>query len=125
MFTIDSVTYSIPPSGYLSSEQGFGCTALIGQVADSTGFYILGDTFIRNFYITFNYEYLTVTIHNRPGSTDAGTAGLSTGAIWGIVLGVIFVIAFIAMITWFCLKKQKAKKTSRYVYSGVDTSPLA
>ena len=53
---IDSTSYSIPPSGYLMDNlNGIKCSILVSSIKDSEGIYVLGDTFIRNFYSSFNY----------------------------------------------------------------------
>jgi len=58
-FTIllDNVWYTIPPKGYtLPNEQGFQCMVAISHIPDSEEIILLGDTFFRNFYTSFDYE---------------------------------------------------------------------
>jgi len=62
-FTIDDTLYTIPPIGYLTQGMGDGgCYAMVSYLPDSQDMYILGDTFIRNFYPIFNYDNFTVTL---------------------------------------------------------------
>jgi len=60
-FTIDDTMYTIPPLGYLTSD-GSACYAMVSYLPNSQDMYILGDTFIRNFYPIFNYHDYTVTL---------------------------------------------------------------
>jgi Eukaryotic aspartyl protease len=53
---IDNFSYSIPPSGYLMDGlSGIKCSILVSSIQNKEGIYVLGDTFIRNFYSSFNY----------------------------------------------------------------------
>jgi len=62
-FTIDDTVYTIPPKGYLTTGANeTGCYAMVSYLPDSQDMYILGDTFIRNFYPIFNYDDFTVTL---------------------------------------------------------------
>ena len=61
-FTVyfDGEAYTIPPSGYLMDYYNGqeGCSMLISSLSDSYGMYVLGDTFMRNFYVEFDYKNL-------------------------------------------------------------------
>jgi len=51
--------YTIPPKGYMlnnTSYNGFShkCMIMLGHLSDSQGIYVLGDTFLRAFYTTFD-----------------------------------------------------------------------
>ena len=79
---------------------------------DSEVIIILGDPFMRAFYTIFNYDELTVTL----ATYKTSTSGLSAGAITGIVLGVLFLVAILIGVGCYCHKKNKAKTEKRYVY---------
>lgn len=55
------MVYIIPPMGYLDMKAD-SCAAMVGYLPDNQDMYVLGDTFIRNFYPIFNYEDYTVTL---------------------------------------------------------------
>jgi hypothetical protein len=60
---IDNIAYTIPPSGYLMDNlNGKKCTILVGgsggcalDICTET-VYVLGDTFIRNYYTVLNFS---------------------------------------------------------------------
>jgi hypothetical protein len=119
-FVLDDETYTIPASGYLVKDYSdFECTAMVSYLPDANNMYILGDTFIRNYYTIFNYEDFTVTLATYVDSSaiETKSGGLSAGAITGIVLGVVFLIGGIVFLAWFCNpNRKKGKDTKRYVY---------
>lgn len=49
--------YTIPVAGYTIPAGVFGskCIFAVSSIPDSQNMYILGDTFIRNFYSVFDY----------------------------------------------------------------------
>jgi hypothetical protein len=55
--TLGSATYTITPEGYSfpSNSLGAPCVLGVSYLSDTTGLYILGDTWIRNFVTTFDY----------------------------------------------------------------------
>jgi len=55
---IDGSLYIIQPSGFMMDyyNGNEGCSILISSVSDSLGAYVLGDTFMRNFYASFNFH---------------------------------------------------------------------
>ena len=54
-FQLDYTTFTIPPEGYVFDE-GDSCIVAVSSIADSQSLYILGDTFLRNFVVTFDYS---------------------------------------------------------------------
>jgi hypothetical protein len=112
---IDNIPYTIPPAGYLMDNlNGFKCTILVGgsgscvlDVCDDT-VYVLGDTFIRNYYTVLNFTSFEIGFAptafppNIENLSDPTKTGLSTGWIIVIVLAVAIAI-FFAM---FMLKKK-------------------
>ena len=54
-FQLDYTTFTIPPEGYVFDEDD-SCIVAVSSIADSQSLYILGDTFLRNFVVTFDYS---------------------------------------------------------------------
>jgi hypothetical protein len=51
---IDQWVYPIPPAGYLMDNlNGYSCVMMVA--ASGFPLYILGDTFLRNYFVAFNY----------------------------------------------------------------------
>ncbi len=115
---IDGIAYTIPPSGYMMDDLNLvQCTILVGSLADSEGFWVLGDTFIRNYYASFNYTAFTVSLAPTafpptiqpytPPSPNTPT-GLSTGGIIIISVVAVAIAVAISLIT-ICILKKKGK----------------
>lgn len=120
---LDGATYTIPPMGYLSNEDGafeppgeVKCWAPIEGLFDIEGIAILGDTFMRNYYSTFDYEANTVSLavssENNYGQslvlvTNNDDDGLTTGVIIGIAVGGFVLLVLIVVIICCCAKKMK------------------
>ena len=52
---LDNTNYTIPPTGYVEdTTDGKKCQVMVGTGGPS-GTWVLGDTFIRNFYVSLNY----------------------------------------------------------------------
>jgi hypothetical protein len=112
---IDSVKYSIPPSGYLLDVFGnpnASCVLAVGSIPESYGVILLGDTFIRNFYTVFNYS--------APYSVSfASTAYAPTFAyptvpgndvtlpVWAIALIAVSILALFLIGTLVAAKKNQ------------------
>jgi hypothetical protein len=53
---------TIPPTGYLlDNSLGYRCLVAVASSGSETAPYIFGDTFIRNYYTTFDYKKKTVS----------------------------------------------------------------
>lgn len=46
----------------MENLSGIKCSVMVAAISDSYGFFILGDTFIRNYYVSFDYAAYTVSI---------------------------------------------------------------
>jgi hypothetical protein len=54
---LDYVVYTIPPAGYLVENLlGHKCTVAVTSTGSDFSPFIFGDTFMRNFYVTFDYR---------------------------------------------------------------------
>ncbi|EGV65814.1 aspartyl protease [Yamadazyma tenuis] len=66
VFTFSGTSYSVSLSSFILESDGDTCyLGIIGQSADSeTGLesYILGDNFLRNFYVVYDLEDLTISL---------------------------------------------------------------
>ena len=51
----------------MAGYAGLPCAAMVSWLSDEQGKYILGDTFIRNYYATFDYKKYTVTLATKAG----------------------------------------------------------
>ena len=60
VITIDDTQYPIPPSGYMMDADDM-CQILVNAGPFVKDYWVLGATFIRNYYATFNYTGFTVT----------------------------------------------------------------
>lgn len=116
MIQLQENYYTLPPEAYtFSSSSQFSyhkCTVAISYSEDSSGIYILGDTFLRNFVTTFdlgnNEMRLAINVEAPTGvSVEYKMSG------WKIFLIIVGCIAAVALLVWLtiCLcKKHKAKR---------------
>ena len=109
---------TIPPAGYLvDGLMGAPCVLAIADAGSNTSPYIFGDTFMRNFYVTFNYAAKTVSFgvssNAPPGVTIKSVLGLweILGIVAGCLIGVILIIFIVR-----CIQKRRFQK--RYQLGG-------
>lgn len=56
VFYIDGIAYSVPASSYLyDGFNGHKCGVAVTYTGILDNKYVLGDAFIRNYFVTFNY----------------------------------------------------------------------
>ena len=111
--------YTLPPEAYTFSAADTRyqnlCTVAVTYTDSSSGIYILGDTFMRNFVTTFDYDNYQIELTKNIYAPDGVSVEwkLSGWMIFGIVVGSL---VFIALVTWLilcCCKRQKAKKEKK------------
>ena len=110
--------YTLPPEAYTFTRSSIFqkmCTVAISYTDSSGGVYILGDTFLRNFLTTFDYENgkieLSLNVNAPPGITVEFK--LSPWMIFGIIAGGLVVVVLIAWIACCCCDKIKKRKLEK------------
>jgi len=101
------------------------CVVAVQSSGNANFPYIFGDVFLRNFYITFDYNRTMVQLSasvNAPGvnvtilaSPPAESNSLSVGAIVGISAGGLVVLIIIVVIV-VASCKSKSSETQQTVY---------
>lgn len=114
---LDNVVYTIPPEGYLvDGLLGNKCTVAVQSTgSDSSSPFIFGDTFMRNFYITFDYKNQKMQLAVS-ANAPAGTTIEVTPDVWKIVwitVVVIVCLTIVGCLTAYCCRKYKEKKQAR------------
>jgi hypothetical protein len=63
VINIDRTSYSITYFGYLVEDfDEYKCLIAVSYVGILAKQYVLGDTFLRNFYVSLNFEVFTVSL---------------------------------------------------------------
>lgn len=81
---------------------------MVGPIEASNGFYVLGDTFIRNFYTTFDYDELTVSLAAATHLPKYGNI-ISGWDLFGIIFGCFAGVVLITILT-VCIYRKYCKK---------------
>ena len=109
-FTIAGETFVITPATYMQTEKVLGanaCVALLDEIPDSETYLVFGEPFLRDYYVTFNFETAQMSFYTEYVESDATSLG--AGAITGIVLGVLLLIIIVVVCVCKC-KRDKEKK---------------
>jgi hypothetical protein len=107
---IGQVMMTIPPSGYLLDNVLAMCLLAVGTSGSDTQPFIFGDTFIRNYYTTFDYKKKIVSFavsSNAPEGVKVErdfTGWVIFGIILSVIAGVIILGAILIKIIQ-CKKK--------------------
>ena len=125
--TLGENHYTLPPEAYTFSRGNNHrqkmCTVAISYTDSSSGVYILGDTFLRNFVTTFDYKTsemrLAINTNAPPGITIEYK--MSGWKIFGLILAAICGVAFIIFLVVCCVKKHKKAKVAKG-YSQIGAS---
>jgi hypothetical protein len=111
--------YTLPPEAYTFSGQSrfssVQCTVGISYSEDSSGIYILGDTFLRNFVTTFDFgrNEMRLTINKYAPSGVKIDYKMSGWKIFLIIIGCLAAVALLVWIACCLCKKHKAKKLAQ------------
>lgn len=116
MIQLQENYYTLPPAAYTYSTTGsFGrkqCTVAISYSDDSTGIYILGDTFLRNFVTTFDYDNgeIRLAINKNAPSGITIEYKMSGWKIFLIIVGCLAAVALLICLIVCLCKRHKKKK---------------
>jgi len=94
---------TISPAGYLlNNTLNYKCLIAIANSGSNSSPYIMGDTFMRNYYTTFDYKKKQVSFAVSSNAPDGISVDRDfTGwAIFGIIASVLFGVAIIALISY-------------------------
>lgn len=115
-FLIDDTDYTVPPYGYLiEGYNGANCSIAVSYLGILQDSYVLGDTFIKNFYASFNYENKTVGLAVNAEGPTTYLPVLPWGAWLGIGLGGVLLIA--GVILGICYYKGRGKPSGQKLTS--------
>jgi len=101
---LNSNKYVILPQGYTISNawDGWPCVVAVTNNKYSTDMMILGDTFLRNFVVSFDYKKNTVSLAVSANATQGTLAvqRLSWYDVLLIILGCLFAVGFVVYFFW-------------------------
>ena len=102
--------YTLPPESYTFPQGNFfqkKCTVAISNTDSSGGVMILGDTFLRNFVTTFDYESskIELTANINASSNIKVEYKMSGWKIFGIIVGCLVAVLLIIWIVCCICKK--------------------
>jgi len=104
---------TIPPAGYLvDGLLGAACILAVADSGSNASPYVFGDTFMRNFYVTFDYSSQRVSFGvsaNAPAGVSI-TTELGLWQIVAIVAGCIIGLALLVIIVCCIYKKRQQRK---------------
>ena len=89
-------------------------------MSDSANLYILGDTFIRNFVVTFDYGEQSMKLTRNVNAPEGVSISwqLSPLQIFAIVFGCVVVVGLVIWLVLCLLRRRKAKKMVSYQGQG-------
>ena len=115
---LGNVVLTIPPAGYLvDGLMGAACVLAISDAGSNNSPYIFGDTFMRNFYVTFNYDAQTVSF-GVSSNAPSGVAIKKVMGLWVIVSiagGCLVAVIIIVSLVYCYLRK---RKQGQYIGTG-------
>lgn len=128
---LGQMVLTIPPQGYLLSDtMNYQCLMAIANGGSDTSPYVLGDSFIRNFYTTFDFKKKTISFAKSSNAPDgvAVSIQLTTWSIIGISAGALLLIAFSYYVVKKCRESRRQKAGSfggKGVLIGASKSDVA
>lgn len=127
MIQLQENYYTLPPEAYTftsSSQFSFRkCTVAISYSDDSSGIYILGDTFMRNFVTTFDFknEEMRMAINVEAPAGVKVEYKMSGWKIFLIIVGCLIGLGLIIWIT-ICLCKRRKSQRLQQGYQTIRAS---
>lgn len=110
-FNLGQIKVTIPPNGYvLNNINGYACLIAVVNSGSNLQPYVLGDSFMRNFYTSFDYKTKEVSFavsSNAPVGVLIERS-FTGGVIAGIVIGVVVCAIIIGAIIWKVIQRRKA-----------------
>jgi uncharacterized membrane protein len=95
----------------MSNYEDQYCSAFVTYVSDDAELYILGTTFMRNFYISFDYLDKTMTFTSKWSSlTGTNYLGMSGVTILFVLVGIFILLVYIGVMIFCCIKNKKIQK---------------
>jgi uncharacterized protein YneF (UPF0154 family) len=106
-------SYTMPPQAYTMAGQkvspGIKCIVPVTHTPDSSGVALLGDTFLRNFYSTYNFETNKVGLAvNSANPWDCTITPHMAG--WAIFLVILAVL--VTVVGGYVLGKRYLRKSA-------------
>ena len=92
------------------------CVVGISYISDSNNMIILGDTFMRNFYVSLEYENHRIGLainKNAPYSNIEITLKFGFWYIFAIISLILFLIGLLACIIYLCLRERIKRRQER------------
>lgn len=107
-YTLPATAYTFPRGNIFQKK----CTIAVSYTDSSSGVYILGDTFLRNFVTTFDYKNgsidLTINVNAPAGITIEYK--MSGWKIFGIILACLAAVGFVIWAIVCCCKRNRKNK---------------
>lgn len=110
---LDGTNYSVPPYGYLvENYQSHKCAIAVSYLGILQDSYVLGDAFIKNFYSSFDYQNLTISLAQNSNGPVSFQPALTWGAWLGIsIAGVVFIALVVLGVLYFRGRGKKANES--------------
>lgn len=120
---LNNNNFIIPPEGYLLEDKfEHRCVIAVSYISDATELYILGDTFLRNFYTVLNFDDYTVAF---AVSSNAAPGTKIEPVLSGWIIFAYFTLATIGLILvcigpcclvrYYRIRREAAKQKQDYL----------
>ena len=123
---LDNTSYTVPAYGYLVEDfNGAQCAIAVSYLGILQDSYVLGDTFIKNFYATFNYQNMTVGLAQNSDGPTTYLPILVWYAWLGISIAGLVVIILIGVGVCYCRGRgKKGLKTNNDALLGESDNEI-
>ena len=109
VLNIDGTDYTIPPYGYLLQDfESHKCAVAVSYVGILANQYVLGETFLRNFFVSFNYGNYTISLAQNVNAPKSFNISLAWWAILLIVLSCLLIVGLIGAVSYYFWSKSKS-----------------
>lgn len=124
MINLQDNFYTLPPEAYTfsrdSSRQKKKCTVAVSMTDDSSGVYILGDTFLRNFVTTFDFAngQMHLAINKNAPAGVKIEYKMAGKQLFGIIAASLSALALLILCICCCVsqhrKRQQPQKSNQF-----------